>query len=90
MEYSGIDVHKNQSPDLFSYNASSRMLGVWHIDWRDDEAYAISEEQIMRMLHEAETLDNVREVCRLHNIDEQRTWPASQPPTAARPGPRAA
>lgn len=30
-----------------------------------------SEEQIIRMLHEAETLDNVREVCRQHNIAEQ-------------------
>jgi transposase-like protein len=26
-----------------------------------------SEEQIIRILHEAETLDNVREVCRQHN-----------------------
>jgi putative transposase len=32
-----------------------------------------SEEQISRILHEAETLDNVREVCRQHNIAEQ-TW----------------
>jgi hypothetical protein len=30
-----------------------------------------SEEQIMRILHAAEMLDNVREVCRQHNIAEQ-------------------
>jgi hypothetical protein len=29
-----------------------------------------SEEQIIRILPEAETLDNVREVCRQHNIAE--------------------
>jgi putative transposase len=33
-----------------------------------------SEEQIIRILHEAETLDNVREVCRLHNIAEQTLY----------------
>jgi putative transposase len=32
------------------------------------------EEQIIRILHEAETLDNVREVCRLHNIAEQTLY----------------
>lgn len=30
-----------------------------------------SEAQIIRILHEAETLDNVREVCRQHNIAAQ-------------------
>ena len=30
-----------------------------------------SEEHIIRILHEAETLDNVREVCRQHNVTEQ-------------------
>ena len=33
-----------------------------------------SEEQIIRILHEAATLDNVREVCRLHNIAEQTLY----------------
>jgi putative transposase len=33
-----------------------------------------SEEQLMRILHEAETLDNVREVCRQHNIAEQTLY----------------
>ena len=33
-----------------------------------------SEEQIVRILHEAETLDNVREVCRQHNIAEQTLY----------------
>jgi putative transposase len=33
-----------------------------------------SEEQIIRILHEAETLDHVREVCRLHNIVEQTLY----------------
>jgi len=33
-----------------------------------------SEEQIIRILHEAETLDNVREVCRQHNIAEQTLY----------------
>lgn len=33
-----------------------------------------SEEQIIRILHEAETLDNVREVCRQHNITEQTVY----------------
>ena len=33
-----------------------------------------SEEQIMRILHEAESLDNVREVCRQYNIAEQRLY----------------
>src|SRR5918912_2612660 len=34
----------------------------------------LTEEQIMRLLHEAETLDNVREVCRQHNIAEQTLY----------------
>jgi len=33
-----------------------------------------SEEQIIRILHEAETLDSVREVCRQHNIAEQTLY----------------
>jgi putative transposase len=33
-----------------------------------------TEEQIIRILHEAETLDNVREVCRQHNIAEQTLY----------------
>jgi putative transposase len=33
-----------------------------------------SEAQIMRILHEAEMLDNVREVCRQHNIAEQTLY----------------
>jgi transposase len=33
-----------------------------------------SEEQIIRILHEAETLDNVREVCRQHNVAEQTLY----------------
>src|SRR5437016_6384497 len=33
-----------------------------------------SEEQIIRILHEAESLDNVREVCRQHNIAEQTLY----------------
>ena len=33
-----------------------------------------SEAQIIRILHEAETLDNVREVCRQHNIAEQTLY----------------
>ena len=33
-----------------------------------------SEEQIIRILHEAETLDNVRDVCRQHNIAEQTLY----------------
>jgi putative transposase len=33
-----------------------------------------SEEQIIRILHEAETLDNVREVCRQHNIAAQTLY----------------
>lgn len=33
-----------------------------------------SEEQIIRILHEAETLDNVREVWRQHNIAEQTLY----------------
>jgi putative transposase len=33
-----------------------------------------SEEQIIRILPEAETLDNVREVCRQHNIAEQTLY----------------
>jgi putative transposase len=33
-----------------------------------------SEEQIIRILHEAETLDNVREVCRQYNIAEQTLY----------------
>jgi putative transposase len=33
-----------------------------------------SEEQIIRILHEAEPLDNVREVCRQHNIAEQTLY----------------
>lgn len=33
-----------------------------------------SEEQIIRILHEAEILDNVREVCRQHNIAEQTLY----------------
>lgn len=33
-----------------------------------------SEEQIIRILHEAETLDNIREVCRQHNIAEQTLY----------------
>ena len=33
-----------------------------------------SEEHIIRILHEAETLDNVREVCRQHNMAEQTLY----------------
>jgi transposase-like protein len=33
-----------------------------------------SEDQIIRIVHEAETLDNVREVCRQHNIAEQTLY----------------
>jgi putative transposase len=33
-----------------------------------------SEEQIIRILHEAETLDNIREGCRQHNIAEQTLY----------------
>jgi putative transposase len=33
-----------------------------------------SEEQIIRILHEAESLDNVREVCSQHNIAEQTLY----------------
>ena len=33
-----------------------------------------SEEQIIGILHEAETLDNVREVCRQYNIAEQTLY----------------
>ena len=33
-----------------------------------------SEEQIIRILHEAETLDNVREVCRQHNSAAQTLY----------------
>jgi putative transposase len=33
-----------------------------------------SEAQIIRILHEAETLDNVREVCRQHNIAQQTLY----------------
>jgi len=33
-----------------------------------------SEEQIIWILHEAETLDNVREVYRQHNISEQALY----------------
>ena len=33
-----------------------------------------SEEQIIRILREAERLDNVREVCRQHNIAEQTLY----------------
>jgi putative transposase len=33
-----------------------------------------SKEQIIRILPEAETLDNVREVCRQHNITEQTLY----------------
>ena len=33
-----------------------------------------SEEQILRIVHEAEPLDNVREVCRLHNMAEQTLY----------------
>jgi putative transposase len=33
-----------------------------------------SEAQIIRILHEAETLDNVREVCRQHNIAEHTLY----------------
>jgi putative transposase len=33
-----------------------------------------SEEQIIRILHEAETLDKVREVCLQHNIAEQTLY----------------
>jgi putative transposase len=33
-----------------------------------------SEEQIIRILHEAESLDNVCEVCRQHNIAEQTLY----------------
>ena len=33
-----------------------------------------SEEQIIRILHEAESLDNIREVCRQHNIAEQTLY----------------
>jgi putative transposase len=33
-----------------------------------------SEEQIIRILHEAETLHNVREVCRQHNVTEQPVY----------------
>jgi putative transposase len=33
-----------------------------------------SEEQIIRILHEAEMLGNVRDVCRQHNIAEQTLY----------------
>ena len=33
-----------------------------------------SEAQIIRIVHEAETLNNVREVCRQHNIAEQTLY----------------
>jgi putative transposase len=33
-----------------------------------------TEEQIMRILHEAEALGNVRDVCRQHNIAEQTLY----------------
>jgi putative transposase len=33
-----------------------------------------SEEQIMRILHDAEAMGNVREVCRQHNIAEQTLY----------------
>ncbi len=33
-----------------------------------------TEEQIIRILHEAEMLGNVREVCRQHNIAEQTLY----------------
>ena len=33
-----------------------------------------SEEQIIRILHDAEALGNVREVCRQHNIAEQTLY----------------
>jgi putative transposase len=33
-----------------------------------------SEAQIIRILHESETLDNVREVCRQHHIAEQTLY----------------
>ena len=33
-----------------------------------------SEEQILRIVHEAETLDNVRAVCRLPNMAEQTLY----------------
>jgi putative transposase len=33
-----------------------------------------SEEQIMRMLHDAEAMGNVREVCRQRNITEQTLY----------------
>lgn len=33
-----------------------------------------SEEQIIRMLHEAEALGSVREVCRQHNLTEQTLY----------------
>jgi putative transposase len=33
-----------------------------------------SEEHMMRILHEAETLGNVREVCRQHNVTEQTVY----------------
>jgi len=33
-----------------------------------------SEAQIIRILHEAASLDNVREVCRQHNIAEQTLY----------------
>ena len=33
-----------------------------------------SEEQIIRILKEGEAVGNVREVCRLHNVTEQRFY----------------
>jgi putative transposase len=33
-----------------------------------------TDEQIIRILHEADTLGNVREVCRQHNIAEQTLY----------------
>ena len=50
------------------------MLGLSHIDCRYDEGKRFAEEQIIRILHEAETLDNVREVCRQYNIAEQTLY----------------
>jgi len=39
-----------------------------------------SEEQIIRILHKTEPLDNVREVCRQHNIAELECPKTSRPP----------
>jgi len=39
-----------------------------------------SEEQIIRILYKAETLDNVREMCRQHNIAELECPKTSRPP----------